>query len=68
MSAERVPFEQMTEDQKKTAFEKWMSSRETRKTTSDKRRKAVRALVAAHQDEYNALLAGNPRRGGQPTA
>jgi len=46
----------MTDEQKKAAFEKWASRFEARQANSKKRRAAVKALIAAHQVEYDKLL------------
>ena len=63
--AERKPFEEMTEAEKYAAFQKWVGQRELRRGQSGLRRIAVKALITAHQDEYNELLAA---AGGKPVA
>ena len=66
MTQERIPFEQMTQAQKQTAFEKWVKGREDRKSTSTNRRKAMRALIEAHQDEYDNLVRSGGRSAQAP--
>jgi len=49
-------FEEMDENEKRQAFEKWVSGRTARRGTSTIRRKVTAQLIAAHQAEYNKLL------------
>lgn len=49
-------FEEMTEEEKRAAFEKWVAGRTARRGLSTSRRKATAQLIKAHQDEYNKLL------------
>lgn len=49
-------FEEMTEDEKRQAFEKWVAGRTARRGVSAARRKATQQLIKAHQPEYNKLL------------
>lgn len=56
-------FEEMTETEKREAFENWVSNRTARRGVSKVRRAAMDALKKAHQDEYNTILA---KLGGKP--
>ena len=49
-------YEEMTKEEKLEALDKIMAGRASRKGLSSSRRKAVTNLIAAHQDEYAALL------------
>jgi len=49
-------FEDMNPEQKKEAFEKWVSGRTARRGVSTIRRKATQALIKAHQVEYDAIV------------
>jgi len=49
-------FEDMTEEEKREAFEKWQAGRTTRRAASKVRRAAMEALKKAHLPEYNELL------------
>ena len=41
----------------KASFEKWLASREKRKGNNKAKRIAIKALIEAHQDEYDKLYA-----------
>lgn len=56
-------FEDMTEEEKRARFDTWMVSREARKGVSAIRRAAMKALIKAHQAEYDILVA---KLGGKP--
>lgn len=56
-------FEEMTEEEKREAFEKWMGNRTARRGQSKARRTATQQLIKAHQDEYNKLLAAGGGKG-----
>lgn len=49
-------FEEMTEEEKRGAFQHWLAGRESRKGVSKARRAAMEALKKAHIAEYNKLL------------
>jgi len=49
-------FEEMTTEEKQEVFNRWVQNRESRKVKTQGKRKALQALVKAHQDEYNALV------------
>ena len=49
-------FEEMDENEKRQAFEKWVSGRTARRGVSTIRRKATAQLIKAHQAEYNKLV------------
>jgi len=49
-------FEQMTDEEKQQAFQKWLSGRESRKGQSKARREATQQLIKTHKAEYNKLL------------
>lgn len=49
-------FEDMTNEEKQLAFQRWLQSRESRKGQSAARRKATQQIIAAHRPEYNKLL------------
>ena len=51
-----IKFEDMTQEQKSEAFEKWMSGRDARKGKSKARREATQALVKKYADEYAKYL------------
>jgi len=49
-------FEDMSNEEKQAAFQRWLASRESRKGQSAARRKATQQIIAAHKGEYNKLL------------
>lgn len=49
-------FEDMNEAEKKVAFDTWVANRTARRGLSANRRKALQALIKAHQPEYDSLL------------
>lgn len=57
-------FEDITENEKHTAFETWVAGKTARKAKSNVRRQAMKALIDIHTDEYNVLL---KKLGGAPT-
>lgn len=59
-------FEEMTDEEKQQAFQKWLSGRESRKGQSQARRKAMQELIKLHAPEYARLL--KAAGGTAPTA
>ena len=49
-------FQDMTQDERVKAFEKWQAGKEAKKGTNTAKRTAVAALIKAHQGEYDNLL------------
>ena len=49
-------FEDMSDEEKQQAFQKWLAGRESRKGQSVARRKAMQELIKAHAPEYARLL------------
>ena len=59
-------FEDMTQAERQEAFTHWVEGKTARRAKSDIKRKAVKALIDAHTDEFNALvkkLGGTPSKG-----
>jgi len=57
-------FEDMTQAERQVAFEHWVEGKTARRAKSTVKRDAIKALIKAHQDEYNALV----KQGGSATA
>lgn len=52
----RIPFDQMTEDQKRNAYQDWLKRQDSRKVQNVAKRNAMNQLKANHEQEYNQLL------------
>lgn len=56
MATTRIPLDQMTDEQKHSAFQEWMDRQNSRKATNTAKRSALNRLKAAHEREYNSYL------------
>jgi len=51
------PFGEMSEEEKKEAYEPWLEGRQARRPLTQVRRQAARTLVEKYPDEYAHILA-----------
>lgn len=49
-------YSEMTDEEKRDAFDTWAANKEKRQASSKAKRAAVQALIAAHKDEFNKLV------------
>ena len=52
-------FEEMTPEERQSAFNKWIAGRETRKGQNAAKKTANKQLVANHEPEYKKLVAAS---------
>jgi hypothetical protein len=56
MVTRNTPVQQMSEQERQAAFEKWLTNQTSKKNVSAAKRNAMNRLKAVYEDEYNAFF------------